>query len=250
MNTSTTTHRISSSGLHRFIRSSFFPSSFSALEKTRNNPAGYAGTVTHEIRNPLCNITLALEMLSLTNLDAEQIQYLDIISRGSVRIKELVNALLITDHITGDASGLYSLNQLLEEVLVMARDRISLKKITVIREYGATEQRVFLNSEKMKVALTNIVINAIDAMPQEGGVLKLVSRSTDKQSFIEIQDNGIGISKADLARIFQPFFTNKPGGMGLGLSATLDILRADHTGVDVSSEPGVGTCFTLSFDKR
>jgi two-component system, sporulation sensor kinase E len=99
------------------------------------------------------------------------------------------------------------------------------------------------------IALTNIVINAIEAMASGTGALKLVTRSTDEESSIEIHDNGIGMSKEDLQRMFEPYFSNKPGGMGIGLSATLEILRANNTRVNVRSEEGVGTCFILSFDR-
>jgi signal transduction histidine kinase len=136
---------------------------------------------------------------------------------------------------------------MLDEVLSMTNDRVSHKQITISREYNATQQRVWLNGEKMRIALTNIIINAIDAMPAKGGALRLVTRSTGKLCSLEIQDNGIGISKESLKRIFEPYFTNKPGGMGLGLSATLDILNANHIAVDVRSEQGRGTTFILSF---
>jgi signal transduction histidine kinase len=139
---------------------------------------------------------------------------------------------------------------MLEEVLTGAKDRMLLKNISVRREYNATAHRVPMNPEKVRIALTNIVINAIEAMPTRTGVLRLVTRSTDEQSCVEIHDNGIGISKEDLKRIFEPTFSNKPGGLGIGLSATMDILRVNHTGLDVRSEEGVGTSFILSFDRK
>jgi signal transduction histidine kinase len=82
-----------------------------------------------------------------------------------------------------------------------------------------------------------------------GGKLTLVTRSTNDKFSIQIQDNGHGISKVNLKRIFKPFFTNKPGGLGLGLAATYDILRANHIGIKAESEVGKGTSFVLSFDK-
>jgi signal transduction histidine kinase len=220
------------------------------LERTKSKPAEYVSALVHEVRNPLCNINLAMEMLDLTNLDEEQREYLNIITRGSCRIKDLVNTLLTSGQIGEYTSEFYSLNQLLEDVLIMAEDRILLKKVTVCREYAATEHRVLLDKVKMKIALTNIITNAIDAMPSATGELKLVTRSIGEESCIEIHDNGIGISQDNLKRIFDPYFTNKPGGMGLGLSATLDILRANHARVDVRSEEGLGTCFILSFCQR
>lgn len=228
-------------------RSAFRSSPLSILYGTPNKPAGYISTLAHEVRNPLCNINLALEMLRSTNLYKEQIGFLDIIMRGSGRIKDLINKLLISDQLKESVTGYYSLHQLLEEVLTMAKDRILLKNITVYRDYATTEHRVMLNKEKIKIALTNIVINAIDAMPSDKGELRLITKTIGEQCSIEIQDNGIGIGQEDLKKIFEPYFTNKPGGMGLGLSATLDILRTNNASVDVRSEEGLGTCFILSF---
>jgi len=243
-------HRYHPSALQPIARSAILSASFSALEKTRANPTGFVSALVHEIRNPLCNINLALEMLNMMELDEEQRNYLSMIVRGSGRIKELVTRLLTLGLAKEVNSEVYSLDELLEEVLARVRDRMLLKSISVTREYTATEHRVFLDPEKVMIALTNIVINAIEAMSSGTGELKLVTRSTDAESSIEIHDNGIGMSKEDLKRMFEPYFSNKPGGMGIGLSATLDILRANNTRVNVSSEVGVGTCFILSFDRK
>ena len=236
--------------LRPITRSAVFSASLLALERTRNNPTEFVSALAHEIRNPLGNINLTLELLTLTKLDDEQRQYLSIIMRASGRIKEVSNRLLRIDQTAEVNFKVYSLHQLLDEVLVVASDQMSLKNISVMREYTAIAPRVFLDAERMKIALTNIVINAIDAMSSGTGELRLVTRSTNDLSFIEIHDNGIGIGKEDLKRIFEPYFSSKPGGMGIGLSATRDIFRANHTRMDVSSEEGVGTCFTLSFERE
>ena len=219
------------------------------------SPGAYADNaiilpaLAHEVRNPLSTINLAVEMLNLGTLDEEQRQFLDIIERGSKRITELINRFLESARPEEATFELYSLRQLLDDVLLMARDRILLKHITVSKEYTETLQSVLIDKEKMKIALSNIITNAIDAMPSEGGELTLVIRSVGRQNTIEIRDNGIGISKEHLKSIFKPYFTNKAGGLGLGLPVTLDILRANYASVDVRSEEAVGTCFILSFDE-
>jgi signal transduction histidine kinase len=106
-----------------------------------------------------------------------------------------------------------------------------------------------MNKQQIKTALVSIIVNAIEAMPAELGKLKLGTRSFNGQCVITIEDNGMGISKEDLPNIFKPFFTNKLGGMGLGLSTTLDILNANHARVKVKSEIGLGTRFLISFDR-
>ncbi len=143
----------------------------------------------------------------------------------------------------------YSVDQLLDEVLVMTKDKIKLKNISVRKDYTTLDCKILVNKHKMKMALTNIIVNAIESMHPEKGILKLVTRSMNGQCIIEIRDNGIGIPKANLDKIFQPYFTNKAGGMGLGLSTTLDILRSNRAKVDVQSEEGKGTRFLLTFDR-
>ena len=138
---------------------------------------------------------------------------------------------------------------MLEEVLEITEDRVTLKNITVIKEYCVHDGEIIMNRSKMKIALTNIIINAIDAMPSGNGQLKLITRHLNGKWVIEIIDNGTGISKKNLKTIFKPYFTNKPGGMGLGLSTTLDILQSNHARANVQSEEGEGTRFIISFDR-
>ena len=100
------------------------------------------------------------------------------------------------------------------------------------------------------MALTNIIVNAIEAMSSKNGELNLITKFIDGRYAIEIGDNGCGISKEDLKDIFKPNYTNKPGGLGLGLATTYDILQLNHVGVNVESERGEGTRFTLLFEKK
>jgi signal transduction histidine kinase len=225
------------------------PVSFSLMTDTQHRPAQYFFALAHEVRNPLCNINLACDMLKFANLDEEQRTCLDIIMRGSTRINDLINILLKSEEVEEIKYEHYSLQQLLEDVIVITRDRILLKQVEVSRAYATTERGVLMDIDKMKIAITNIVINAIDAMTFGKGQLKLTTKLIDETISMEIQDNGVGISKENMERMFEPYFTNKPGGMGLGLSATLEILKANQARVSVQSEEGVGTCFILSFDR-
>ncbi len=212
-------------------------------------PAEFASALAHEVRNPLSNINLALEMLKSTALDDDQKTYLDIIMRGSGRINDLVSDLLTYYQTDESQSEKYSIHQLLDEVLAMTEDRIMLKNVVVSKCYTSLDCKIFVNKQKIKIALTNIIINALDAMPPDKGQLKLVTKSINDKCVLEIEDNGIGISKENLKNIFKPDFSNRPGGMGLGLSTTMDILLSNHARVVVQSEEGKGTLFILSFDR-
>ncbi|MEI9913168.1 MAG: HAMP domain-containing sensor histidine kinase [Bacteroidota bacterium] len=219
------------------------------LPKIKTPGEDFFSALAHEVRNPLTNINISAEMLKHLITDDAQKVYLDIIMRSSIRINNLVNELLHPAEAEDLLVEKHSIHQLLDEVLAMNEDRIMLKNITVVKEYDVQDHQIVLNKPKMKIALINIIINAIDAMPFEKGQLKLMTRSVNDKCVIEIGDNGSGISKKNLKNIFKPYFTNKPGGMGIGLSATLDILLSNHVKADVQSVEGIGTRFILLFKK-
>jgi signal transduction histidine kinase len=211
--------------------------------------ARFASALAHEVRNPLTNINLSIDMLNSAITDSELKIYLDIILRSSGRINYLINELLQYQEIEESGTNKHSLHQLLDEVLTLTADRIMLKKIRVRKEYGAEDGQICVDKGKIGIALTNIIVNAIEAMSEQNGELTLVTRSIGNKFVIEIADNGIGIKNEQLKDIFNPYFTKKPGGVGLGLSTTLEILQYNHVVVDVSSVEGHGTSFILFFDK-
>lgn len=209
----------------------------------------FASILAHEVRNPLTSINLSIVLLAAEIKKADLKVYLDIIRRSSARINDLVNELLKYQEADKVPAESHSIHRLLDEVLEMARDRILLKNISVRKEYAAQDYHIVVNRPKMKIAFTNIVINAIDAMGTAKGQLKLVTRLTEEKYVIQIEDNGCGISPENLKNIFKPYFTDKPGGLGLGLAAANDILRSNHVGINIESEEGRGTRFILIFEK-
>jgi signal transduction histidine kinase len=211
-------------------------------------PNPLSSALAHEVRNPLATINLAVQMLKSPTKVLDQMLYLDIIMKASGQINDLITDLLKTPQSGEMQLEKYTVPQLLDEALALAEDRILLKNITVRKDYSTLDCRIFVNKQKIKIALVNIIINAVDAMLPEKGKLKLITRSINGKCIIEIEDNGIGISKENLKNLFTPYFTSKAGGMGLGLSTTIDILKANHATVDVQSEEAKGTRFILSFE--
>ena len=211
-------------------------------------PTGqFAYALAHEVRNPLSNINLSVELMKSTTLDDEQRMYLDIIIRGTGNINDVVIDLLTYFKADETEAEKYSIQQLLDEIVAMTADRIMMKNIRIVRHYAKQDHNIFINKQQMRIAITNIIINAIDAMSGENSVLTLTTKIVNHKQIIEIADNGIGIGEEKLKTIFEPYVSNKPGGMGLGLSTTLDILNAHHASVEVKSELGKGTRFILSF---
>lgn len=212
-------------------------------------PVQFVSALAHEIRNPLATIRLAVELMGAITGEEDRQMYLDIILRASDRINEVVTELLTSIRTEEKEPENQSVHELLDEALNMTEDRIMLKNINVRKDYSTVDCKVRIDKPRMLIALTNIIINAIDAMSVENGRLKLVTKSINNQCVIEIEDNGTGIRKENLNNIFKPFFTDKPGGMGLGLAATREILLYNNAQIKVESKLGRGTRFIITFDQ-
>jgi signal transduction histidine kinase len=193
---------------------------------------------------------LTVHLLETKLLDDTDRLYMDIIKRSSAKINDLINDLLKGQKKEDRQTEKHSIHQLLDEVIEMASDRLVLKNAAVKKSYAPYDLKVKMDRPKIKIALTNIIINAIDAMPSEKGELSLSTKLIRGRHAISIQDNGCGISKENLPFIFNPYFTNKPGGIGVGLAATKDILLSNQIDVKVESMAGKGTRFILLFEKN
>lgn len=204
----------------------------------------------HELRNPLTNIMLTAHFLESSLLDKNDIAYIDIIKRNSAKINDLINGLLKGQQKDEKKTEKHSIHQLLDEVIELAGDRLMLKNVVVKKNYALYDLKIRMDKSKIKIALTNIVINAIDAMRSGKGELRLCTKLTRGRYVVSIQDNGCGISKENLPLIFNPYFTSKPGGVGIGLAATKDILLSNQISVKVESKVGEGTRFILLFEKN
>jgi PAS domain S-box-containing protein len=203
-------------------------------------------TLAHEVRNPLTNINLSLDQIEPELDNEDQKLFAEIIRRNSRRINTLISELLNSFKQQEAVLSPASIHELLDETLGEAADRISLKKITLQKEYGE-DCMLTLDKSNIKIAFLNLIINAIEAMEEEKGILTVVTQAAGKSFLVEIRDNGLGISPENLNRLFEPYFTSKANGLGLGLAATLTILQSHRATVEVESEMGEGTVFTVTF---
>ena len=204
-------------------------------------------TLAHEIRNPLTNIGLSLEGIMDKNMDEAQIPYIDIIKRGSKRINDIISELLQSSKAVELKPELVDLNVLIEEVLSIAQDRIELKNIQADVSLLQFPVVKTLDKEKFKIAVLNLVVNAIEAMDKEKGILTVALTKNIDQTVILIKDNGSGIKEEELNKLFEPYFTTKKTGMGLGLVSTLNIIKSHKANIEVDSKVGVGTTFKVVF---
>ncbi len=207
-------------------------------------------TLAHEVRNPLNNIYLSLEQLvPEIQLDEPKI-YLDIINRNSKRISSLITELLDSSRPTEIVLEKTLLQSVLDESIAAALDRIKLKRITLDVNYKCNEALIMGDFNKLKIAFLNIIINAIEAMNEDVGRLELLVDEDQLNYRVIISDNGTGISEENIVKLFEPYYTSKPSGMGLGLSSTLNIIRSHNAFIEVNSKLHIGTSFIITFKKN
>lgn len=204
-------------------------------------------TLAHEVRNPLSNIHMSLEQLVGLTKDEDRI-YLDIIDRNGKRINDLITELLTSSKPTEMVLEKIVAQTVIDDALSSAVDRLTLKQIKLKLHYPDAPCYIRGDHSKLKIALLNIIINAIEAMDGGTGELKIVLSCNEENNMIEIADNGCGIPPENLSKLFEPFFTSKRNGIGLGLASTLNILQAHNATVEVKSKVGGGTTFLVSFN--
>jgi signal transduction histidine kinase len=209
-----------------------------------------ARTIAHEVRNPLTNINLSVDQLrtEVESSNETMVSLFDMITRNSNRINLLITDLLNSTKFTELVYKRESVNKMLDETLELAKDRMHLKNIKVIKEYSDDICDVSVDVERIKIAFLNIIVNALEAMEHDKGVLRLKTASVDGKCTIYISDNGSGIDKESMSKLFEPYFTSKPKGTGLGLTNAQNII-VNHNGIIYAeSEPGKGATFIISLN--
>lgn len=207
----------------------------------------FARMVGHEVRNPLTNIQLALDQLESEGIAPEQQLYLDILRRNSHRIGQLITEMLHTSRPLEVKMEQGSLNEVLADAYARVRDRCELRKAKAELRLDPSLGTVPIDRSTLTVAFTNLLVNAVEAMAEGNGRLEIRSERLKDRIQVTVRDNGKGMSAEDRERIFQPFFSGRKGGMGLGLTEARNIFNAHGVLLTVESELGKGTTFKLLF---
>ena len=206
-----------------------------------------ARMIAHEVRNPLTNIGLANDQLKdAVESNEENSMLLNMIKRNGERINKLVGDLLNATKFAELNRSEFSINDLLDDALVMAKDRIALNDIKIEKKYSGDICKVLVDAEKIRIAFLNIIVNAIEAVEPGAGVVQITTESYNKMCKVIIKDNGVGMNEESISKLFEPYFTNKDNGNGLGLTNTQNIILNHKGNISVESEPGKGTTFTIS----
>lgn len=205
-----------------------------------------AGVVGHELRNPLGVMNNAVYYLKmvLTDDDETSREYLDIIKDEIAGAERIVSDLLDSVRTKPPRPEPTSMNVLLSTCLENCEITGNVKLST---EIPGGLPALMVDPLQMKQVFINLVNNAVEAMP-EGGLLNIRAERGDDGRFVRvsIRDTGAGVSEEDMERLFQPLFTTKARGIGLGLTVVKNLTEANGGAVEVESMPGSGTTFTLT----
>jgi two-component system, NtrC family, sensor kinase len=208
-----------------------------------------AASIAHEINNPLQSVQSCIYLVNDgVPQDGPSRQYLDIAREELDRIAKIVQRLADFYRPSQDSQKLADLNTLLDNVLVLMGKRLQQGKVRVTKTLAPELPLVTISIDQMKQVFVNLVLNALEAMP-DGGELTVSTRAVKNQheTLVEIafRDSGVGIAPEALGRIFDPFFSTKAKGTGLGLSISHDIVERHAGVIRVESKPGSGALLTV-----
>ncbi|HLK63152.1 MAG TPA: ATP-binding protein [Bryobacteraceae bacterium] len=205
-----------------------------------------SGGVAHEVKNPLNAILLHVEVAKskLERGDNDVAPQMEIISREILRLDRVVKTFLDFNRPVELNLANVPLNDLVSEIADLAKPQADAANIRVHMDKQADGVDVRVDRDLMKQAVLNVVVNAMQAMP-DGGELRFESFATDDTAGIRITDSGRGIPEELRDKIFRLYFTTKQEGSGIGLAMTFRIVQLHDGTIDFTSEPGKGTSFLI-----
>ena len=203
--------------------------------------------VAHEVKNPLNSMRIWLENLkaSLPDVDGLPLQAVRVLDSEIDRLDSVVKRFLDFTRPPEMHQEESSLKEILEEVLAVERPELDKANITLEARMAADVPDVLVDKPLLKQALINLLVNAIEAMSGGGRLFVTLSRNVEMAE-IEIRDTGRGIAPEHRQRIFQLFFTTRPGGSGIGLASTFRTIQLHNGSIEFESEVGRGTAFRIA----
>lgn len=204
-----------------------------------------AGIMGHEIRNPLGVIRNSIYFLNMKlkeSLDEKVKKHLDILQAEIGNCDKIISGVLDFARLKAPALAKGDINRLVKETLSKAAIP---ERVRVQTDLEADLPEVQIDTEQIKLVFSNLISNALQAMP-EGGELKIITSRVDKFIAIAFKDTGCGLPRENLTKIFEPLFSTKAKGVGLGLAACQTIIEGGHQGkIEVESEVNKGATFTV-----
>lgn len=212
-----------------------------------------AAGIAHEIRNPLASISGSLQMMlgDAHVRDEQEQRLMKIVLREIDRLNDLINEFMEYVRPTPMLTERVDVNVLLMEIMELTKYNPQLPKNVVQELKLDSASSVMGNSQKLKQAFLNIIVNAFQAIDKvENPRVQILTKDEGNKVIVIIKDNGVGISQENIKRIFEPFHTTKPKGTGLGLAITYKIFEAHKAKVFVDSQIGQGTQFLIELPSQ
>jgi two-component system, NtrC family, sensor kinase len=211
-----------------------------------------ASHITHEIRNPLSAVSLNTELLeeeleaSLDGQRLDEARKLCQAMRHEVdRLTDITEEYLRFARLPRPHLQPEDVNEILQNLLSFMAGELRERKVEVIYQLEAQLPQVDADENQLRQAFLNLLRNAGEAMAESGGALTVATRSKQSEVEVKIADTGLGIDGQDLAKVFEPFFSTKESGTGLGLALTQQIIQEHGGSIAVESVPQKGTIFTI-----
>jgi signal transduction histidine kinase len=203
--------------------------------------------VAHEVKNPLNSMRIWLENLkaSLPDVEGLPLQAVRVLDSEIDRLDSVVKRFLDFTRPPEMHQEESSLRKILEDVLTVERPRMEKANIKIEARLAADVPNVLVDKPLLQQALMNLLVNAVEAMPG-GGNLYVALRRRGETAEIEIRDTGRGIAPEHRQRIFQLFFTTRPGGSGIGLASAFRTVQLHNGSIEFDSEVGRGTTFRIA----
>ena len=218
------------------------------VRKTRTAAMGeIAASVAHEVRNPLGALNSCAELLQMNpHISGEDAEHLDVIRVEARRLNQIVSEFLAFGRPRPPQFEAVDLHELIDETFaVLQRDDRCPSSIVFLRQLDPSVQEVRADRDQLRQVFWNLFLNAVQAM-KEKGELHVETRRLRSYVEILVRNTGPEIPAAVLPNIFDPFYTTKSGGTGLGLAVVRRIVEEHGGQIAVDSQHGVGTCFVLS----
>ena len=208
-----------------------------------------AASIAHEIRNPLTSVKLNIQKLMQNEqLDDEDKEHLSISQEGIGQIEKFIKELLNFTRVSDLNPERFSVVQIVEESLKMMRNSFQEKRIVLEKTFAADLPAVVVDGDKIRQVFLNILWNAVEAVEEGGKIGLALSRVKENgvsRIKVRISDDGCGIPEKDWENIFEPFYTTKPSGFGLGLSNARKIVEQHRGSIRVTKTKGKGTTFEV-----
>jgi signal transduction histidine kinase len=204
--------------------------------------------VAHEVNNPLASISSLIQIMqNKQNLDDETKEKLRLISTQITRITQVTKDMMDFARVRPAAKSAVDANELLETSIRLASFDREFQRLKIVKNYDENLPKVFADSDQLQQVFLNLILNARDAM-NENGELSIETSQTVDNITVQIADNGSGIDESNLKQIFDPFFTTKPAGKGtgLGLAVCYGIITAHGGKIEVLPNRESGTRFIIN----